>query len=225
MLVQNFFSCIRALRYIVEYIIAPPVCYACKSFIRQRVILCQSCDDLILPIAPKIFRINASYTMVVHAVCKYDNNPVKLLILSKHRSDYVLIEGLAQLIWEKTIISHMHVDYVVPIPLHWSRRLKRGFNQSEILACTISAKMNAQVFNQLTRTRKTEYQARLEKEYRNDNVKGAFKVLKHGELLQNKHIVLIDDLCTTGSTAIEVAKVLARYKPASISLLVASRAL
>ena len=207
------------------YIIAPPACYACRTFISKRDILCDVCNQCIEPIAPKLFRVNKQYTMVVHAICKYDNNPLKRFILAKHYSDIMMIEAMAELMWQKTVLSHLEVDYIIPVPLHWTRRVKRGFNQSEVLAKVLSNKNEAPMYNCLKRVKKTHYQARLQQELRKDNVKGAFIMYKDGHCLKGKHIVLVDDLCTTGSTAIEVAKVLVRYKPASINLVVACRAL
>lgn len=205
-----------------EYLIAPPVCYACKSYMRKRSILCDTCDNQIIPIAPKIFKVNTRCMMTVHAIARYDE-PLKPLILAKHRSDVIVIEGLADLMWYKTVLPLLDVDCFIPIPLHWTRRLKRGFNQAELIAQRLSYYKKAPVYNLLQRVKKTEYQAKLEQQDREQNVKQAF-CLKQGVYnLQDKHVVLIDDLCTTGSTACEAAKVIAKLQPASISLVVACR--
>ena len=209
---------------IFEYIIAPPICYVCKASMWQRVVLCQMCDKQIVPIAPKQFRVTSLYNMTVHAICKYDP-PLKSLLLAKHRFDHIALTGLAQLIWEKTVISHLPIDYLIPIPLHWTRKLKRGFNQSELLATGLSVWTKAPVVNALSRIKKTQYQARLEQAERNKNVKKAFAFNDQRVSLKGKNLVLIDDLCTTGSTAVEAAKILAVHKPASITLVVACRAL
>lgn len=224
MFLKKFFACLKFVQTVVEYVIAPPICYVCKKDMKHRSILCSVCDRQIIPVAPKQFKINSAYTMSVHAIARYDE-PLKKLVLAKHRSDHVLLEGLGQLMWEKTALPYIVVDCFVPIPLHWTRRFKRGFNQAELLAQALSKKSQAPVFNILNRVKKTQYQARLEKEDRNVNVKNAFELKNYPESLQGKHVMLVDDLCTTGSTAIEAAKVIAKQKPASISLIVACRAL
>jgi len=146
------------------------------------------------------------------------------MIVAKHHSDHIMFEALGDLMWQKTVLSHLVVDCFIPIPLYWSRKMKRGFNQAEILAKRLGKHGNVAVFDMIARTRQTEYQSRLEKEERKDNVAGAFSI-KNGYDILGKHIMLVDDLCTTGSTAVSIAKILIKYKPASISLVVACRAL
>lgn len=222
-MMQRVLGWVWHLLYVVEYVIAPPVCYACRSFIQKRTILCDDCDQLLVPIAPKLIQINASYTMTIHAICKYDD-PLKRLILAKHYSEHNMFEGLADLMWQKTVLLHVPVDCFVPIPLHWSRKMKRGFNQAEILAKRLGYHGGIPVYDMVSRTKKTEYQARVQRDGRKDNVSKAF-VLKDGFDIAGKHIMLVDDLCTTGSTAVEIAKILIKAKPASVSLVVACRAL
>lgn len=207
----------------IQYIIAPPVCFSCKEFMTERSVLCSDCEKMLILIAPKLVQINSAYDMAIHAICRYDN-PLKRMIIAKHYSDHIMFDALADLIWDKTVLRHLPVDCFVPIPLHWTRKMKRGFNQAEILAKRLSRYRKAPVYNMVSRIKQTEYQARLEKEERKENVAGAFLV-KNGFDIQGKHIMLVDDLCTTASTAVQVAKVLVKYKPASISLIVACRAL
>lgn len=213
---------IRKLYEACEYLIAPPVCYACRLYMYEYSILCRSCDEKVVPIAPKIFKINSKYMMSVHAIARYDD-PLKKLILAKHRSDSIIIEGLADLMWQKTVISLLEVDCFVPIPLHWTRKWKRGFNQAELLAKKLAVFKKVEVCNVLQRVKKTEYQARLDQENRAQNVKKAFTIKEGSQGMEGRHVILVDDLCTTGSTAIEAAKVIAKLQPASISLVVACR--
>lgn len=205
------------------YFIAPPVCYICHTFMIQQSILCGACDIQLLPITPKLIQVTKKYTMNVHAMCRYDG-PIKQMIIAKHHSDHVMIKGLADLMWQKTVLKYLAIDCLIPIPLHWSRALKRGFNQAEVLARQLAKHKGVVVYDMVTRIKKTEYQAQLEKSQRHENVKDAFTI-KQGFDIAGKHIMLVDDLCTTGSTAVAVAKILAKYNPSSISLLVACRAL
>lgn len=206
-----------------SYVIAPPVCYVCSVYLVRRTILCDSCDIQILPIAPKLIRINSHYTMIIHAISRYDD-PIKQMILAKHGQNHIILKGLAELMWQKTILKNLTIDCFVPIPLHWTRRIKRGFNQAELFARHLALLKKVPVYTIVQRKKRTEYQAKLEKTAKKENVKDAF-IIKNGELLINKHVLLIDDLCTTGSTAVEIAKLLTHYKPASIQLIVACRAL
>lgn len=97
-------------------------------------------------------------------------------------------------------------DYLVPVPLYPQRLRDRGYNQSELLARAFSEHTGIMVQTSvLARTRQTVPQASLKKEERAGNVLGAFQAT--GDL-QNKTILLIDDILTTGSTLAACADVL-----------------
>ncbi len=98
---------------------------------------------------------------------------------------------------------------LVPVPLHKRRINFRGFNQSEVLAQKLSAKFGVKMQNLLTRHRYTQPQVELSKEHRLTNLHGAFSLAKSaGEIDQNALHLLVDDVCTTGSTLNECAKAL-----------------
>lgn len=214
---------VAKLGMVVQYVIAPPICFSCKEFMIEQSILCKDCESQLISIAPKLVQITTIYNLSIHAIGRYDD-PLKRMIVAKHYSDHTMFDALADLMWEKTVLRHLSVDCFVPIPLHWTRKMKRGFNQAEILAKRLGQYRQAPMYDMVARIKKTEYQARLKKEERKENVSGAF-VIKDGFDITGKHIMLVDDLCTTASTAVQVAKILAKYKPASISLIVACRAL
>lgn len=99
-------------------------------------------------------------------------------------------------------------DLLLPVPLHPAKFKKRGYNQSEIIASgmetVMNAKLNADV---LFRTIHTSTQTRKSRYERWENVKDIFEV-KNQDLLENKHVILIDDVITTGSTLIACAETL-----------------
>ena len=209
---------------IFTYIISPPQCYGCKAYTPTRVILCQICEQNLELIAPKMFEINNSYILTVYTLTRY-TDPLRPMLFAKYRSDIAVIEKLAQLIWQRSVLPHVKVDCFIPIPLHWSRNMKRGFNQAEILANCLSSYSNIPVVHAMKRTRATQYQVRVENTDRRCNVKNAFELHNFNFDVAGKHIMLVDDSCTTGSTAIEAAKILVKLKPASINMIVACRAL
>jgi ComF family protein len=101
---------------------------------------------------------------------------------------------------------HAAFDYLVPVPLHWRRRLRRGFNQSHLLAKGLKLGQ-IPVSTDLVRIRNTEQQWNLKPSQRRRNVKGAFAVRK-GHPFDGKTIALVDDITTSGATLEECAKVL-----------------
>ncbi len=94
------------------------------------------------------------------------------------------------------------VDVVVPVPLHWYKRLKRGYNQSEHFAKGLSDTLGIPVGQPLRRRRYTRTQTRQESHAaRWLNVRGKF-MLRRGAVVKfsGKHILLVDDVITTGAT-------------------------
>ena len=90
------------------------------------------------------------------------------------------------------------VDLVIPVPLHPLRKWRRGYNQAEVLAEAIAKEMGVRMdAKALKRVRRTGSQTRLDAESRLQNVLGVFR-LRHP--VQAKHILLVDDTFTTGST-------------------------
>jgi len=99
------------------------------------------------------------------------------------------------------------IELLVPVPLHWSRRLGRGYNQSLIVAKRLEHP-SARINNELVRVRRTKLQPLMATAAaRARNVKGAFGV-RRGHKLSGRNICLVDDIKTTGATLNECAKTL-----------------
>ncbi|MCA9770314.1 ComF family protein [Candidatus Dependentiae bacterium] len=202
----------------------PPYCAYCCIYLAMRTTLCSDCLVLIQPIVSTQIKITKKYTVKVLSAGVY-KEPLRSLILAKCRSDIVVAQQLGQLIWDMTYIKDRKVDYFVPIPLHWSRYAWRGFNQSNEMANILSSNSGcAPVANILRRNKKTVFQSTLKGQGRIENVSDAF-ALKNIDysLYSNKHIVLVDDLFTTGATLHAAARELIKFKPASIIAVVAGR--
>ena len=208
----------------IDHFIAPPFCAYCKKFLSQRMILCVDCFESIQPIVSVQLTVTKTQSITVLAVSGYQE-PLKTLILSKAWSDITACNQLAQLIWENTYFKHRPCDYMIPVPLHWMRKAKRGYNQAEEIAQSLALYRHAEVANIISRVKNTPFQSSLAFDKRLDNVKHAF-ILKTSidkALYENKHLILVDDLMTTGSTLAACAKQLMQLKPASITAVVVSR--
>ena len=123
---------------------------------------------------------------------------------------------------ERAIPQEELFDAVVPVPLHWRKRLNRGFNQAELLARCLAKRRGLPVLNALRRSRATEVQAGLANASRRRNVAGAFAVRPRVNVSGAK-ILLIDDVMTTGATAAACAAALKRAGAKSVSLLTVAR--
>lgn len=110
------------------------------------------------------------------------------------------------------------VDTIIPVPLHWTRKLKRGYNQADVIAKELSTLTGALCLNgadnPLIRTRRTGSQTRLGAKQRANNVKGAFR-LRNDILtgIEAKHILLVDDVFTTGATITSCHQILRSMLP------------
>ena len=95
--------------------------------------------------------------------------------------------------------SHWQFDMIVPVPLHWSRKFSRTFNQSELLADFLGRELASPVVTQaLARIKRTKSQKFLSGMERHKNLRAAFKA--NQKIVENKKILLIDDVFTTGAT-------------------------
>jgi ComF family protein len=121
------------------------------------------------------------------------------------------LTGLLASLWRQQAQFHSPVDLLVPVPLHWRRRWRRGFNQSELLcrqlqatcpelkSCTVAHRL-------IRRKRATAAQSGMTARERATNLKGAFTVLQPCD---NLRIAIVDDVLTTGATAAAMATTLA----------------
>lgn len=113
---------------------------------------------------------------------------------------------------------------MMPVPLHPRRLRKRGFNQSLVLARHVARRIHADLdYLSLRRVKHTEPQTGLGKEERSRNMKRAF-ALTRTDAARGRHVVLVDDVATTGSTLNECARVLKRAGCRSVRCLVLARA-
>ena len=229
----------------------PPFCFICKkdTFGEENKFVCKSCLDQIEEIEPpfctkcgKSFPSKEAFLNIEKPVCgrcekkseniyysrtiglgKYDSVLKELIHLYKYNKKKELEKVLTALLMRKIKADSktLQADLIVPVPLHWIKKRKRGFNQSEELGRYISKKLKIPMANYLKRRKNTKPQIGLSGEERRRNVKNAFGVRWLSRRLgifynysfysiKDKSIVLIDDVVTTGATVNECSKVLKR---------------
>ncbi len=146
----------------------------------------------------------------------------ELLHLYKYSKQIELAHPLAILAAEHIKIKNIDFDFVVPVPLFWLRKLKRGFNQSDIISEIIAKNLNIPLNNSLKRIKNTKQQAKLVRNERKKNLIGVFSVLKD-EKIKNSSILLVDDVLTTGSTLSAAANVLLEAGAKKITIFTLAR--
>lgn len=98
------------------------------------------------------------------------------------------------------------IDMIIPVPIHWRRRLERGYNQSLLLAREVGRRTGIPVRTDVVvRHVYTVKQAWMSQEEREENMRDVFRC-RHPEELHGKHILIVDDVCTSGSTIVSLAR-------------------
>ena len=202
----------------------PAFCSYCRDFLSADTILCATCFESIKPIVTYPLKITKTYEVRVFSIGSYQD-PLRALIKTKHYRQRKTSSELGQLLWNMTNLQYQKFDIIVPVPLHWTRYAWRWFNQSEEIAKVLSYKSNKPLVNLLARTKKTKFQTGLSRQERTKNIQDVFSLSYDPERYKNKHILLVDDVLTTGATLKSAVKVLRKSSPASISIAVVARVL
>lgn len=202
-------------------LIYPPKCPVCRSRVDRHGAWCPKCLTGI--IAPREINLSVHHLTALddcQAVCEYtgglkrlihdmkfrhaEHHAVYLLWLLEQSSGWRLPEG---------------IDLVIPVPLHYERLQGRGFNQTERIFRAWAKRKNLLWLDDcLIRQKATQPQWQLNLADRRANIKGAFSVT-HPECVRGKHILLVDDIVTTGITVNECARVLKRSGAAQVRVL------
>lgn len=201
--------CVECLAQMPFY--SPPFCPKCGGTLDGIGAICSKC--MLEQKRPwirgyAVFRMDGLLRSVVHSY--------------KYRGHPELIRAMGELAARVFLRDPVDVDFIVPTPLHWTRRIQRGFNQSELLAERISLATGIPVLHALKRTRATKRQARLKRNQRLRNLSGAFS-LNDSTNVKKRAILLVDDVMTTGMTLEKETKVLLRAGASAVYVLVLAR--
>ncbi len=158
-----------------------------------------------------------------------DSNFARLIHRFKYRGGWREARDMG--LWFGTELHqgclYSDVDVVIPVPLHLRKRLARGYNQSEYIAEGIARAMGLPVDRRsVIRHKHNESQARKQEMERWENAEGIFTV-RNPEALRGKHILLVDDVLTTGATIISMGETVLKAMPdcrISIATLAVSKA-
>ena len=220
------------LSFIHDFIslIYPDLCQACgQSLLKGEEIICIRCQlqlprtnfhrDAINPIIKHFWG-----KVPVHAATAYyffyKGEKVQHLIHQlKYKGRPEVGMKVGQLLGNDLKQSELYkdVDVIVPVPLHDDKLRVRGYNQAEEIAKGLAQSYKLKSENLIVRTKHTDTQTRKHRYERYQNVDKVFAVNEEKEIY-NKHILLVDDVITTGSTLTACAEELLRIKGTKVSI-------
>ncbi|OGV48110.1 MAG: hypothetical protein A2X49_12940 [Lentisphaerae bacterium GWF2_52_8] len=191
--------------------VSPPFCPGCGGSHDGVLKVCAKClkaDTRPWSQAISVFNMTPAVSELVQKF-KYNNNPEMARPFGVLAANILKRSGLTP-------------DFLVPTPLHWTRAWRRGFNQSSLLCEIISEELGVPVLYILKRTRRTRQQTRLNREERKKNLAGAFCV-RGQTSIENRSILLLDDVMTTGATLSAAANALLAGGAREINVLALAR--
>ena len=139
---------------------------------------------------------------------EYTQLSKKIVFGLKYNNKTYMSKYIAQIMKEKLELDNIKFDYILFVPLHKKRMRKRGFNQAEKIAKSLSKLINISVVDNIERIYNTERLYKLNKDEREKELKNVFLLKDSKHELKNKNILLVDDIFTTGATVNEISKLL-----------------
>lgn len=223
----------------------PPACGICDGTeeVEPHSFLCRACRSLVLEVEPpmcltcglpvpgvafsdagicgRCMKTPPPYGRTRYGL--YYQGPVRdALLRFKYSGGLYASRPLARLLVE-AFARHFdpdEFDVIVPVPVHRSRLISRGFNQVVILSERLARKTGIPLDRRsLVKTRRTIPQVGLEREKRLKNLSGSFGISR-ADRVKNRRVLLVDDVATTGATIAEASKALLKGRAARVDALV-----
>lgn len=227
---QNYFGAVGGAARLLGDVLFPPRCPSCHTYVSANGNFCTECFTQLKMIdAPMCgccgipFVIAAEVDTrcptcldappmfdVARAALVYDAVSAPLVAALKFNDQWANLERYVQLMQRAGQTALAGAELLVPVPLHWRRLFKRRFNQSALLAYGLAKHTTIPcVPDMLQRVLHTKPQMKLKRDERVKNVRRAFAVPEAAKaMLQDKVVILVDDVVTTGATANACAQVL-----------------
>lgn len=142
------------------------------------------------------------YTTLIKRA-KYNDHPEIDALLASHYARELLNAGF-----------FADIDLLMPVPMHWRKQMRRGYNQAEVIARAMAKVVDIPVADNLVATRRHSTQTRKGAEQRLANTEGVFH-LQHPYELAGRHVCIVDDVITTGSTIIHCAEAIHLASPST----------
>lgn len=197
----------RGFDWIINFLL-PPLCITCKDRVNYNISLCGDCWVKLEFVEQSAHQ--NKFLDHTSSVLYFDDFSKKIVHELKYKDRMELSIFIAKLMMQHSFNAIKDVDYIVPIPMHINKLRSRKYNQAALIARNIS-EMAAKplIIDGLKKIRNTQNQVGLKYIKRTQNLEGAFAVNPfYIKQLQGTHVLLIDDVITTGTTIEESARVL-----------------
>ena len=240
-------KCCNTARKLVQALLFPEACVLCDQWVVNTELspLCYRCLNSLDPVSPPICEIcgipvpgDVLGRFPMCSSCRagdaefdqarawglYEGDLRRVIREFKFRSRRRLAVPLAGLLGQCFQSFEHTFEYILPVPSHRDRIKSRGFDQMRVLAKLLSREAGVPIFDGLSRIKNTKPQFGLPLRERSRNVKGAFQ-LKEPGLVENRRILILDNIITTGATVQEISSVLrSKAGPRWIGVLSVARA-
>jgi ComF family protein len=224
-------------------LVLPPRCPGCRAIVSHQGRFCAACwGKLAFITAPMCPRCGAPFAHdrgpgtlcapclaapprfdSARAAFAYDGPARDVLLGFKHAGREHLAAIMAPHMLRAGGAMPLAGALVVPVPLHWTRLVRRGFNQAALLARQVARRSGGELaVDALLRVRRTPVSKGMGRQARTANVRGAFRV-RDKALVRGRRVILIDDVLTTGATAEACARLLRRAGAAEVHVLTWAR--
>lgn len=181
-------------------------CLQCGELTAENLKLCGNCLTLPPPLdrLVPIYRYGGPARSVVHAL--------------KYRHVTAIAPAMANTMLAHKFATRAKLDCVAPVPAHEDRLRERGYNQASLLAKEVADKLHLQfIEDAITKTRSTQSQVELTRQQRALSLIGAFEA---NYRFDDAHVLLVDDVCTTGNTLMNCSTALKRAGARRVSAIV-----
>lgn len=218
---------VKSLRFLLECVLdlvycGDEKCILCREELYKDKIICTTCKSNI-KICKDSFNIKVYNKQCrCYSSAYYSGSMMELILKLKYKNSFRAGEVIAEYMKDTIFSNRIEFDIITYVPMTKKSIKKRGYNQSEYLARLLGKYVDKPVVSCLDKIKDTKDQIGLSKMNRWGNIQGSFKI-NNEHSIENKNILIIDDVLTTGATAFYCCSELIKAKVGEINILTGAK--